>query len=211
MPKELPTERFKIACEVEAAHLGTTVAQLTKLGLTNIHFELIEDIRSFAKKALYDVSSEDLLLEWIKDHPTFKAREACKYLETHGRHNTGAYPALGRLVKKKHLKKLDLGNYARTDVKHIEGPKKKPSAPRSQQINHREFVLLIGRQGHGRFSAAKVRERFIKDGRNHNSVATAIADLVKKKLVKRVSGGEYLLSNGPEQSKVNGAAEATHG
>ena len=62
-----------------------------------------------------------------KDHPTFKAKEACQHLVTQPcRSDTGAYLALGRLVKKKHLKKLDLGKLrAKSDVKHIEGTEEK--------------------------------------------------------------------------------------
>jgi hypothetical protein len=218
MPKEPPVERFKISCDVEAEKLGPTVAQLTKLGLTNVHFELIEDVRTFAKKVVHETSSEELLLAFIKDHPTFKAVEACRYFEENGRAKNNAYPALGTLVEKKILKKLDPGNYARADIKHLEGPKKKPKDPRASQnryeVPHSDFILKIGRQSHGRFSAAKVKERFIKDGRNPDSVSNAIHALQERKQIKRVSEGEYVLLNGMTEAPKtngNGTAEAAHG
>jgi hypothetical protein len=216
MPKEPPVERFRISCDVEAEKLGPTVAQLTKLGLSNVQFELIEDIKTFGKRTNHEVSSQDFLAEWIKDHPTFKAREACQYFEDNGRTKSATYPALGVLVEKKILRKLGEGNYQRTDVKHLEGPKKKPKDPRASQnryeVPHADFILKIGRQNHGRLSAAKVKDRFVKDGRNPDSVSNAIHSLVERKHIKRVSEGEYVLLNGmTEAPKTNGATEAAHG
>lgn len=218
MPKEPPVERFRITCEVEPANLGPTVAQLTKLGLSNIHFELVEDVRTFAKRTNHEVSSEALLLEWIKDHPTFKAIEACKHFEANGRTKGSTYPALGVLVEKKVLKKLDQGNYARADVKHLAAPKTKPKGRVINEVSHRDFILRTARRNHGRFSAAKIKELFEKEGRNRDSVSTAIDALLKRKLVKRVGDGEYVLLQKttqppPVKSNGNGATveEAQHG
>lgn len=230
MPKkELPIERFRIwADAVDPGLVGPAVAALTKLGLAKVGFELIEDVRTFAKKVVHEVSSEELLLAFINDHPTFKAIEACRYFEANGRNKTSTYPALGVLVEKKILKKLDLGNYTRADVKHLAGPKIKPVDPRSHQnryeVKHTDFILRIARQSHGRFSASKVKERFEKDGRNKDSVSNAIHELVTRKLAKRVADGEYVLLQKPATSpkpktppppiKPNGpdvTVEATHG
>lgn len=219
MPKEPPVERFKIwVDDVDLHNFGPTVAMLTKLGIGKVGFELIEDIKTFGKRTNHEVPSQDFLAEWIKDHPTFKAREACQYFEDSGRTKGAAYPALGVLVEKKILRKLGEGNYARVDVKHIEGPKKKPKDPRASQnryeVPHSDFILKIGRQNHGRLSASKIKERFIKDGRNPDSVSNAIHSLQERKQIKRVSEGEYVLLNATaETSKTNGngAAEAAHG
>lgn len=219
MPKEPPVERFRIwVDDVEPADVGPTMAALTKLGRGKVGFELIEDVRAFAKKTNHDVKAEDFLTAWIANNPTFRVSEVIKVFREDGRTDGAGYTAVRILVEKKVLRKLDPGHYARADVKHIEGPKKKPKDPEAAgnryEVSHKDFILRIGRQNHGRFSAAKVKDRFEKDGRNRDSVSTAIDDLLKRKLIKRVSEGEYLLLNmAAEQPKTNGngAVEAAHG
>src|SRR5437879_2452520 len=99
MAKNQPAqiERFRISSEIESANLGPVVAQLTKLGLLNIHFELITDVATFRQKTNHAVKSVAFLAEWVKDHPTFKALEARDHFLANGRTRGSAYPAITAL------------------------------------------------------------------------------------------------------------------
>lgn len=215
MPKELPVERFRIwVDDVDPPDVGPTVAALTKLGRGRVGFELIEDVRTFAKRTNHEVGSEAFLLEWIKDHPTFRAIEACKHFEANGRTKGSAYPALGVLVEKKILKKLDPGNYARADIKHIAPPtKNKPAKkrrmakgpPKTFDKRGEDVILSFARRNHGRFNTAKLCEVFEEDGRAKNSVYASIDALLKNKMAKRVGGsgsGQYVLLNKGQTDRV---------
>ena len=43
-PPQPPIDRFRIICEAEAADMGPIIAQLSRMGLTNIGFELMTDV-----------------------------------------------------------------------------------------------------------------------------------------------------------------------
>ena len=55
------------------------------MGPTNIGFELITDVRTFAGNKLHDVKAEDFLSEWVAEHPTFRARKAVAHFRAHHR------------------------------------------------------------------------------------------------------------------------------
>src|SRR5262245_54164086 len=127
MPKPPPVERFQVTCEVEASQLGGIVAHFTKLGLENIHFELVTDVKTFKQNRKPETetngTAESILMPWLSEHPTFKAIEAAKFLEAHGSSQAAVYPLLKKLCGTKTLKSLGGGNYARADIKHLAAPK----------------------------------------------------------------------------------------
>lgn len=216
MPKLPTVDRFRLSCECEVSDLGAIIAQLTKMGLTNLHFELMTDVPTFAKKTNHEIKSADLLTEWIKDHPTFKAIEACKHFEASGRTRGSAYPALGELVEAGILKKLDPGHYARTDVKQLAAPKgkakpAKPAAPDRARyaVSNPDLIIRLAKRRKGTFTSMQIKEGFIKDGRPSSSVSPALADLVEKKRIKRIADGEYQLAEAPTPKTNGNTAAAT--
>lgn len=227
MAKQQPAtiDRFKITAECEAPEMGLIIAQLTKMGLTNLHFELVTDVLTYRQKSNHDVKAADFLTEWIKDHPTFKAIEACKHFEANGRTKGSAYPALSELVEAGLLKKLDdPGHYARADVKAIAPPKgkKKPAKPvNSHQTRYAvpnpALIMRIAKRKKGHFTVGAIKAAFEKDGRPPSSASPAIRELIDRKVIKRVGEGEYQIIETPAP-KPNGngktsetVVEATNG
>src|SRR5436305_1536396 len=116
MPKQANVERFKISCLVDTAEqMGAVVAQLTRMDVQNVGFELVTELRTFNKNTSHEVKSEDLLKTWIEEHPTFKTKEAVKYFVEQGRTAGSAYQCLKRLSEQKIVRKLGAASYARAD------------------------------------------------------------------------------------------------
>lgn len=219
MAKLTPVEHFRLSCECAVSDLGQTVAELTKLGLTNVQYELITTIPTFAKKAHHEVKAEDFLMTWTQEHPTFKAIDAVNHFRASERTAGACYSALRELCKSKSLRKLGPGNYARADVKAIAAPKntKTEAAPKGRndrrEISHGDFILRLARRSHGRISLAKVKQAFKDDNRNVSSVHPSVADLVEKKRLKR--DGEGMFEVIADAKRANGVAPvegvAAHG
>src|SRR4051812_13278788 len=112
-------DRFRIMCEAKDVEMGPIIAQLSRMGLTNVHFELITDVPMFNKKIQHEVKAEDFLRAWIENHPTFATKEAIGAFREAGRTDGSGHTALRMLVEKKVLKKLAGPNYSRSDVKAI--------------------------------------------------------------------------------------------
>jgi predicted transcriptional regulator of viral defense system len=187
-------ECFRVAVNsVPKELLGETMAALTKLGFDDVDFELVTTVKTFRNNNAHG-STSDLLLDWIKDHPTFKAIEAVKHFETNGHTRASAYPAMGVLVEKGVLKKLGEGMYSRADVKHLEPPRKSRTKKKVFEKTGKEVILALARRSHGRFTSAKIVELFLEQKRARNSVSTSIDALMKQKLVKRVGEGSYALT-----------------
>jgi hypothetical protein len=208
---KLPTiDRFRISCEVEVSDLGPIIAQLTKMGLTNVNFELMTEIPAFAQKAHHAVKAEDFLREWIGEHPTFSAKEAVAHFRQSGRTDGACYSALPKLVADKTLKKVGPGNYARSDVKAIAAPKKEKKAAKAianaqkYPVSHAAFIERIAKRKHGHFTTADIKTAFEKQGRPASSASPSINELLTKQVIRRVGGGEYELTAAP--AKTNGAA-----
>lgn len=226
MPKLPTVDRFRLSCECEVSDLGPIIAQLTKMGLTNLHFDLMTDVPTFRQKTNHEVKSAEFLAEWVKDHPTFKAIDACKHFEANGRTKGSAYPALSELVEAGVLKKLDPGHYARADVKALAAPKKVKKAAAKPVNSHQTryavsnpaLIMRLAKRRGGTFTSMQIKAGFEKDGRPTSSVSPALNDLVAKKAIKRISEGEYQIveakskppvstnGNGTTATPVEGAA-----
>ena len=203
MPKETPVERFRIwVDDVEPADVGPTIAALTKLGRGKVGFELVEDIRAFAKRTNPEIASQDFLAAWVAEHPTFRAIEAVNHFKANGRTGGSAYPALAVLLEKKILRKLGPGQYSRADIKHLASPKAK-APPRVFSKRAEDVILSYAKRNHGRANTAKLVEVFEKEGRAKNSVYASLDALMKEKQIKRVGdkgSGQYILLNKPAKA-----------
>jgi hypothetical protein len=174
---------------VAADQLGELVALVTKMGFTQTRHELVTDVIRFKNNRQHDVKSEDFLLAWIEQNPTFRARDAVQHFEENDRTAGACYTSLKLLARKGALKKLGEGNYTRADIKAIEAPKKRDHF----DVDHREFILRYARAHHGRMSVAKLRAHFEANGRKPVSVGGALNVLVSQKMVKLLGDGEYVL------------------
>jgi hypothetical protein len=211
MPKPEPIDYFNVnVLRVSKEKLGDLLAMLAKEGF-DARPELVTDIPAFAQRTNHDIKSEDFLAAWVKDHPTFRAKQAVKAFREDGRTNGAAYTALRVMSENGTLKKLGDGNYARADVKHLSAPKKAakvvPKTKKQYDITNGEFILRYGRRHHGRFNIVGVKETFAKDERNVASVHPTLSDLVSAKRIKKVGDGQYILLNEHAAAKQPRAAD----
>jgi hypothetical protein len=204
MPKTPPVNEFDITVRhVLPDRLGALLEILAVAGYADIATNMVTTQLTFGQRTVHEVKSEDFLLEWMKDHPTFEARELIKHFRDNRRTDGAGYTAVRVLVEKGLLKKLGPGRYSRADIKAISPPKHlKASSPKHHkaklqrdffEVTHREFILRIARQNHGRFNVANMKERFKKDGRKPSSISGALGILVIKKKIKSMGDGEYVL------------------
>ncbi len=216
MPKPPPVEYFECICRMPVLTAGPIMAQLSKMeGLDVSAPHLVTEIKTFRQNAVNthpQVSSRDYLLEWIKDHPTFRAKEAVAHFNADGRSKNSAYPVLSAAVEEGILKKLGPGEYSRADVKHLPAPKKaKKQVQVRRDVDHPTFLLRNASRNHGRFNTSWMKAQFEKDGRKAGNVSPTIAKLMKLKQIKRVGDSEYVLmskATAPKKQavKTNGAA-----
>jgi len=223
MPKPPPVEYFECVCRMPVLTAGPIMAMLTKIeGLDVSAPHLVSEVKAYSRNTAVTGSNPEMgtkafLTEWSKANPTFKASDAVKALRADGRGGgSAAYPALNALVEDGTLKKLSPGQYSRADVKHLPAPKKakKNPTPDRREVDHRTFLLRAASRNHGRFNTSWMKAQFEKDERTPGNVSPTIAVLLKKKAIKRVGEGEYVLmqkaaSPKKAEPKTNGAAVVT--
>ncbi len=202
MAKQPPLpDRFRITCETSENEMGVLIAQLTRMGFSNISFELITDIPTFKRNAPggHEQSATDLVLAWIADNPTFNARDLSRLFKEAGRNSGGAYYVLNKLVDAGTI--IDLGNrnYQRADVKAIEAPTaadKTEGAPRKFATRGEDEILKFARKHGGKFNTSQIVALFEQQGRARNSVYASANALMANKMIKRVGesgSGDYVL------------------
>jgi hypothetical protein len=213
VPKPETVDRFRIIAEAEASEMGPIIAQLSRMGLSNINFELITDVVTFKQKVTHEVPATEHLAAWVADHPTFTSSDATRYFRESGRTSGAVYYAIRMLTEKKIIKKLGDSSYSRTDVKAIEAgdhtkePKLKKKReqkepPKKFAKRGEDVILAFARRNHGRFNTAKLTEVFLKEGRAQGSVYASVNELLSTNMIKRVGdkgSGQYILT-----TKANG-------
>jgi hypothetical protein len=205
--------------------MGPIIAQLSRMGLTNIGFELITDIRTFNRNAPREMSAEAFALAWVDEHPTFRLRDLAKHFESDGRAGSSANYAVKKMVDAGKLNALGGGNYQRADVAAIEAPKsEKNAAPKKFATRGEDEILKFARQHGGKFNTGQIVGLFEKHGRARNSVYASTNALLNEKMIKRIGAsgsGEYTLlakakpkakrpaaPNVSDPAKLNGASHA---
>lgn len=119
-------ERFRIICETNAEQLGVLLAHMARMGLDEISYELVTEVRRFDKNAprkTFEVPARAAVLNFMERHPTFKMRDLVAEFRAAGRTSGAAYGATHNLVRDGALTKLGDGNYRRSDLLALEGPK----------------------------------------------------------------------------------------
>jgi hypothetical protein len=224
-PQTVARERFRIIAETSLQLMGPILATLTKMGLENISYELIEEVDTFRRNgsngAAREIGSIDFALNWMADHPTFRVKEIKAHFVANGWNASSAYSAVSTLCKDGKLVKLEGGNYRRFDVKEIEAPQPPPrtrenaagatgstepenAAPVRYDVSNTDLVwLAIGRRKI--FDTTSVKQLFRDRERNVGSVSPTLHAMQSKSFLKRLGDGRYEVVNRPTKQ-----AEADH-
>ncbi len=120
-------ERFVIHAETSKDHMGHVLAELTKMGLQNVGYELVTDIVTFKNngpRKLHEVTGNDFAREFVQENASFAAIQLVNHFKANDRTDGMAYKALRALVQEGAVKKLSPGNYQRAGVKALPAPKK---------------------------------------------------------------------------------------
>lgn len=199
-------DRFRIICEADAEHMGALLAQMTRMGLENIGYELITDIRTFNKNAprvVHEKSADELFQEFLKDHPSFLSKDVTTFFKAADRPSTAAYPVIGAAVKAGFIVKVGPASYARSDVKAIAppAPAKGNAAPAKEksrrggaaprhEVSNKEFIWnAVKNRKH--FKMEEVIALFNQEGRLPKSISPQISVMAKEKLIKVTGIGTY--------------------
>jgi hypothetical protein len=229
MSKPPPEEYFRLICnKIKAIDLGPLMAALSKLGVNDVSFDLVTDIKTFNKRATPEVNGADFLIEWIKEHPTFKASEAGRAFEDDGRSKTSVYASLKVLVDRGVLKSLGEGKYSRADVKAIGAPKGKQAkakppktkppktngahAPAKRAAPGAGQELLIKSLSRGPMNVTQLKEIFASNGMSEKSWSGIQSRAREAGLVKRTDKGLYELTpRGKTENGKQTSEEVTNG
>lgn len=212
-------DRYRLHAETSMEEFGSVLAELTKMGLQNIGYELITDVRSFTTnppRTAHDVKAEDFILSYIDQNPTFVIKDLIKKFRDDGRTDGAGYTGVRILVEKGVLKKLGPGNYQHTNVKSLPAPKPsaktKPPTPKTKrgqgrryEIGNREFLFsILGDRK--KFKTSDFNDAFEKDGRPTKSISSVIAQLTSDKVFKKLGEGAYEVNDKHKKSKKKSAA-----
>lgn len=221
-------DRFRIFAETSSEAMGPLLAQLTRMGLENIGYELITDVVTFGTngpRKVHETTGDEFAKEWIKENPTFKAIELVDHFRASDRTPGSAYSALKNLVANGDLRKLGPGAYQRADVQAIEPPKagkkatKDAASARYYEVSNFDLIKkhFFNRR---RFKVIEARELFLKEGRPAKSVSSLISQMHSGGLLKQVGRGEYEPVKKKEKTKrqpalapspnLNGAGAASN-
>jgi hypothetical protein len=224
-------DRFRVSCEVPKDQLGHIVAEMTKMGLEHVNYELITDVLNYKKPKKFDTNGTDHLRAWIKDHPTFNRQEVIAHFIETGRSEDSGSNAVYILAREKAIKKLGDGNYQRADIKAIAGPKKaktakvvkviapkkrgsqpgrKPNVTRIYAISNNDLLLTKFRE-RKKFTVREAEDYFEANKRPRKSVWPILHNLTNLHKLKRLTQGEYAvvkmkLKPRVHTPKLNGAA-----
>jgi hypothetical protein len=189
-------ERFRIHAESSKDEMGHILAELTKLGLQNIGYELITDVITFRKngaRKVYDVTGTEFARAFLKENASFAAIQLVNHFKANDRTNGLAYKAIRDLVGTGELKKLGPGNYQRAGVKALPAPKYKRPAPHvgpRQEVGNKEIVLSLIK-GRAKFTVKDLQNQFSKKGRNPKSVSPIITKLAQAGIIRMLEPGTY--------------------
>jgi len=182
--------------------MGHILAELTKLGLSNIGYELITDIVTFKKNGPRKTAepatttAAEEIAEYIKEHPTFKIGDIVAFFKTMGRARGAAYEGVKALVKKKILVRLSPHNYQRADVKALAPPapkaigKKRRGQVAPYGISNKDLILKRIK-GRAKFTTKELRDHFTNMRRNPVSISPIVDNLLKAKVITRIESGTY--------------------
>lgn len=177
--------------------MGPLLAQLTRMGLENIGYELITDVRRFhqnGERKVHETTGNELAKAFAQENPTFQINDLVKHFAQADRNGPAAYTAVRHLVEERFLTKLSPGNYQRSDVKAIAAPEpeKKPgrgAVPRHEITN--DTLVLKAIRGRKKITARELSAMLFSHGRSKKSASPITSRLVKQKLLKLIEPGVF--------------------
>ncbi|WP_166304385.1 hypothetical protein [Bradyrhizobium sp. 2S1] len=175
--------------------MGPIIAQLSRMGLTNIGFELITDVPAFKRNERHEVSAEDFALAFVNEHLTFSGRDLSAHFKAAGRTASSSYYAVRKLIGAGEIVDLGDRNYQRADVRAIEPPKTE-TAPKKFDTPASAEILKFARKHGGKFNTEQLVALFAEQGRARGTVYGSVNKMLTEKLIKRVGAsgsGDYML------------------
>jgi hypothetical protein len=124
MAKAETIERFRITCEVEAAAMGDVIVALSRLGITNLHHELVTEVRTFrknkprknkapVKRNISGKPGTDVIIDYANKHGgKFDTQALIKIFEAQGRSPKSVSPQINTLLERKMVRRTGKGAYA---------------------------------------------------------------------------------------------------
>jgi hypothetical protein len=194
-------DRFKISAEIAAEDLGLILLQLARMGLENVEYEIITDVRTFHQnpdRKVHEVKAETFAVEtFLPHHSRFKASDLTNHFKAHGRTASAVYYALATMTKNGTLRKADDGWYE-VAPKQLPPPATadmfngdKPEEPVKKWDRSGKAEILGFSMSHDSFTTKQLRELFRAQGRNEASVHPTLYELLEEKRIKRTGPGEY--------------------
>lgn len=190
-------DRFRIFAETSSAEMGPLLAQLTRMGLENIGYELITDVRTFGRngpRQVNEITGDAFAAEWVKDHASFKALDLIQHFRDHGRTSGSGYTALKNLVAADTLRKLGPGQYQRADVKALPAPQATATA-RGQRGPYAETsnkdLIFKAIRSRAKVTLQQMKQLLEDNGRNPHSASPLMTKLAQAKMIKLIVPGEY--------------------
>ncbi len=190
-------ERFVIHAETSKDHMGHVLAELTKMGLQNVGYELVTDIVTFKNngpRKLHEVTGNDFAREFVQENASFAAIQLVNHFKANDRTDGMAYKALRALVQEGAVKKLSPGNYQRAGVKALPAPKKEtPGRGGSRNVYEigNKNVILKRIKGRATFTLKELRDHFENIRRNPKSVSPIATKLAQAKVITLIEPGTY--------------------
>lgn len=208
-------DRFRIFAETNSESMGPLLAALTKMGLENIGYELITDVRTFGKneRKVHETTGVEFAKAWVADHATFRAVELVAAFGEADRTPGSAYTALRELINDGTLRKTSPGNYQRADVKAIAPPAegeakartRPPSGPKNAVPN--KDVILKAIRGRKKVSVKAMSDLLTANGRTGHSASPIISGLARSGILKQIEPGLYEVVAKKEKKSAAKAAK----
>lgn len=190
-------DRFRIIAETSAENMGPLLAQLTRMGLENIGYELITDVRRFhqnGERKVHATNAVEAVRAFVQENPTFQVSQVVAAFEAAERTGTSAYSAVKILLTNKEIVKLSPGNYQRADVKALAAPQAVKKSKRGQVGRHdvsNETLILKAMKGRKKISLQDMQALLVSHGRSAKSASPILSKFVKQKLIKQIAPGQY--------------------
>jgi hypothetical protein len=197
-------DRFRITAEVESQELGPLLAQLARIGLQNIGYELITDVVRFNKNGpliVHETTGDECAREWLVEHPTFRAIDLVRHFTDSGRSAGSAYSTIKSLGAAGEIVKTSPGHYRRADVKAIappaaaEGPRKRRGQVPKYDIPNLDLIMKFLRP-RKRVTVQDVCAFLESQGRNKKSASPIVSKLAAAKVLKHIEPGVYEVVKG---------------
>src|SRR5258707_11800808 len=100
-------DRFRIHAETSKEHMGHVLAELTKMGLANIGYELVTDVLTFrSKNGPREVTGDDFARAFVQENASFAASQLVRHFQENDRTSASAHKVIRLLLDAGEIKKL---------------------------------------------------------------------------------------------------------